>query len=466
MEEMVGRLTRQRSLIGEERRHFMNAVSIGLFDELIRRKLVPEYEILDSASDEITTITTRKIISAMPCEWTIEMMIDAAICTLNVQIAASKFGFALRDAHFQNVLFDNGNALFIDFDSFIPCVSKSRWVASGEYRTEIRRPITLALSGHESIIRKILEHHETLSTERLWTLQYPLLFKLTKFFRISSLMTVLRERLALLGLFNFQNALIHLANSGPNLAVVDTSKAKIFFKHFSILIKFLAKCLATVIVIRPKREVRRLNKLKTNNRQFGYWSNYYSDGDATQSADRFEVIARCIEDLQIVSVTDVGGNDGYFLSKLMLKKQMNECVLLDFDSKSVERARQHFLSEEKKTVVGVVNIAFPLKPSIEITNRFKSDCATALALMHHLTLRHRMQFGEALDSLMEYTQRYLVVEYMPLGLWDGKSSIKIPEWYSESNFVSALEARTQVLRREEIDSNRVLFVCERLINTI
>ena len=158
MEEMVGRLTRQRSLIGEERRHFMNAVSIGLFDELIRRKLVPEHEILDLASDQMTTITTHKIVSAMPCEWTIEMMIEAAICTLNVQIVASQFGFALRDAHFQNVLFDNGNALFIDFDSFIPCVSTSRWVASGEYKTEIRRPLTLALGGHESIIRKILEH--------------------------------------------------------------------------------------------------------------------------------------------------------------------------------------------------------------------------------------------------------------------------------------------------------------------
>jgi hypothetical protein len=462
MDEMVGSLTRQRSLVGQERKYFLDAVSIGMFDELIRRKLVPEFMITDLAPDQITTIKTSKIVSAMPCEWTVEMMIEAAICTLNVQIVASEFGFALRDAHFQNVLFDNGHAFFIDFDSFVPCLSTSHWVASGEYKTEIRRPITLALSGHDSIIRKILEHHETLNTERLWTLQYPTLFKIAKFFNLSSPITVLRERLALLGIFNFQNAVIHLANSGPDLALVNSSKVKTFLKQFAVLLTLSAKCIATIIAIRPKREIRRLTKLKSNNRQSGYWSNYYDNSVATESTNRFEVIYSCIEDLHIESVTDVGGNDGYFLSKLMLKKQINNYVLLDFDSKSVEWARQQFMSEEKKTVVGVVNIAFPLKPSIEIRNRFKSDCATALALTHHLTLRHRMQFGEALDSLLEYTHRYLLVEYMPLGLWDGESSTKVPEWYSESNFVSALETRTRVLRREEVDFNRVLFVCERL----
>lgn len=455
----------KRLLDGENLKDLKLAIDSGLVKTLQEENLLPEFRINISDDGNSATLTTNYINSAMPCEWTYGMLIEAAICTLRVQKTADLFGFKLHDAHFQNVLFRNGRALFVDFDSLKPGKNKWGWAASGEYRSEIRRPINLVLNGYESLVRKALEHHESLARDRLWTIQHPLLFRVIRKLGIDRVIVITRERLALVGVFNIHNAIIHMADwSRENSKSMNSGNYRVIYRY-SFFLKPLARMICLFIRIKPEREIKRLLKKSNTARWGSYWTRYYSRRQSDISEifgnQRFEKIAAQVRSLEVRSVTDIGGNDGQLLYKLASNGILNNVCLIDADQVCVETGRQRFLHHRVNSVVGVVDLSCKLNPILGNPDRFKSDCALALAIMHHLVLRYRMTFDHALGMLFDMTGRYLLVEYMPLGLWDGEGASALPSSYTEANFVKSLEEYSRILNREDLDTNRVLFLCEK-----
>jgi hypothetical protein len=52
----------------------------------------------------------------------------------------------------------------------------------------------------------------------------------------------------------------------------------------------------------------------------------------------------------------------------------------------------------------------------------------------------------------------VLIEFMPLGLFDGTSTPPIPSWYSVDWFRSNFAKQFELLQEETLEENRILFV--------
>jgi hypothetical protein len=60
--------------------------------------------------------------------------------------------------------------------------------------------------------------------------------------------------------------------------------------------------------------------------------------------------------------------------------------------------------------------------------------------------------------LLRFSSEYVFIEFMPLGLWNGKSSPAVPDWYTMEWFTKNFEAFFELIEMTEIEQNRVLFI--------
>ena len=82
--------------------------SSGLIEELVSKNLLVESKL--SLSPEIEMIIEhKKLFQSSLSDWSIDMLLSAAKTTLLVNDIANKYGYELKDAHSQNILFDCEN---------------------------------------------------------------------------------------------------------------------------------------------------------------------------------------------------------------------------------------------------------------------------------------------------------------------------------------------------------------------
>ena len=79
-----------------------------------------------------------------PWEWTFGELRDAALLTLDVQLAAIAAGWTLKDASAFNVQFQRGRPILIDSLSFEPLEEGSPWVAYRQFCEQFLAPLALA----------------------------------------------------------------------------------------------------------------------------------------------------------------------------------------------------------------------------------------------------------------------------------------------------------------------------------
>src|SRR5215217_6932771 len=78
-----------------------------------------------------------------PYEWTFGELQDAALLTLDVQLAALEAGWTLRDATAYNVQFRDGRAILIDSLSFAPHEQGAPWIAYRQFCEHFLAPLAL-----------------------------------------------------------------------------------------------------------------------------------------------------------------------------------------------------------------------------------------------------------------------------------------------------------------------------------
>ncbi len=62
--------------------------------------------------------------------------------------------------------------------------------------------------------------------------------------------------------------------------------------------------------------------------------------------------------------------------------------------------------------------------------RLQSDVVLALAVTHHLLLVQKIPVARILKTIGAYSRRLVFVEFMPLGLWDGRTAPPVPAGYT------------------------------------
>jgi hypothetical protein len=90
--------------------------------------------------------------------------------------------------------------------------------------------------------------------------------------------------------------------------------------------------------------------------------------------------------------------------------------------------------------------------------RLRSDLVIALAVTHHLVLSQNFPLREVLRTMAGYTRRFAMVEFMPMGLWNGHTAPPVPGWYTQDWFHRIFAEFFDSITVEKLEENRILFV--------
>ena len=101
-----------------------------------------------------------------------------------------------------------------------------------------------------------------------------------------------------------------------------------------------------------------------------------------------------------------------------------------------------------------------LKP---VNERLQCDITICLALLHHLILSQKYNLETIFQELYDYGSGYLVVEFMPKGLWLYGREVDVPSWYTSSWFKDKMTSRYSIIAEEQVEENYILFIGKRKI---
>lgn len=399
----------------------------GFIDELVSRRFIPKTRILDeNIPDELKEydlVLEHESIYPIfyPREWSFEMVKMAALSFLEISKVAFSYGYYCKDCHLFNVVFDGTHPLWVDIGSFLKTSKKTFPFPLSSFYLSILYPLSAWKNGAEFIGSSLLSSPTDVEEIEILLYKYPFLRVMPKLHRI----------------FLFFIKALH------NLKAKD---------------KFFVK----IILSDLKRKLIRMNYRKSS-RWNDYQDEYMDKHGNFIKDDRFDRITEFLQQYSPSSILELAGNSG-ILSELILKRIGNvKIICTDYDSLAIDSM---FRRIKKRKIYnffcGKLNFMVTRSSSSEITpsERLKSDCVLALAVTHHLSLTQGYSFDLIFENIKLYSRRLVFIEYMPLGLWNGKTALPLPKWYNQEEFERAFNKHFEILKIEKLDENRILFIGE------
>jgi hypothetical protein len=380
-------------------------------------------------------------------EWPPHMLKAAALLTLDICSELAKHDLVLKDAYPWNVVFEGPRPIFVDFTSVVPQDPKLLWVAYDQFCRFFLYPLTLASWRPSKISRMLLLDHINGVSD---------------------------------------NDLVPLLPSGAWLAM-PWLVSRVYLPRMVLrMVKTFGGegSLATMSArLAPSRQarisffgsLRRIVKSIRLPSQHSRWADYYADIESFLRPADFNLkqtaVARILEQHRPETVVDIGCNQGGYS---ILAAQAGARVTA-FDSDEDSIALLYKLAGERNLhILPLVNdflspspaagwraLQYPAAPQ-----RFRSDMALALALVHHLAITQRQTFERIVAGLADYADRWLLTEFVPL---DDPRAREISltqqrdlSWYTLDNYIASL--RTVFSTVEPYPSHpegRTLLLCAR-----
>jgi hypothetical protein len=130
------------------RDHYDQLVNSGLYDNLVRRKLLVTHQEVDQAAprpDLAHRVICPEALNfiSYPYEWCFSQLRDAALATLKIQKLALEHGMTLKDSSAYNIQFQHGHPLLIDSLSFEIYQADQPWVAYRQFCQHFLAPLSL-----------------------------------------------------------------------------------------------------------------------------------------------------------------------------------------------------------------------------------------------------------------------------------------------------------------------------------
>jgi len=392
----------------------------GLLSTLIEEQLFPETIKTEFFTEKYFIVLEHSKIhpQSFIYEWSFDMVKAAGFCILNVNKIASKFGYVTIDAHPYNVLFKGCQALFLDLGSFIENKKDKEWNAEKEFNGFYNYPLKIWNKVGYAMARRIYSDLSCLSYE-----EYNLL------------------------------KMISLPN---------------FINTIPLIYKRVILKLCRVLHLKKKTDFLKIEKRLTDIKyktKKSIWSNYhesYLKDNAIDSSPRFDYIIQRTKELGIASATELAGNWGLFSYLLLKRTNVQNIICTDYDEIAVNRMFHFFKNSEYKQSLSPVLIDFMRPVELYISGkpskRFKSESVYALAVTHHLIIGQGYNIESIFQKIGEYTSKFIFIEFMPLGLWDGNNSTPVPTWYNQKWFKEKFELFYELIEIKELEKNRILFI--------
>jgi hypothetical protein len=397
----------------------MDFLYSDLYKELYKLGSIPKTEISEFQHDKFEVVLKHETASFItyPHEWSYQMFKDACLLYLNIFEIATKHGYHLKDGHPYNIVFFNNKPKFVDIGSFIKSENN---VNLDEFNRTMLVPLLIWSKGYYNVALNIISDDRS---------KLSLKDGLKVYFGIN-----FYERPGL----RFLKKIYSYRKQEEKVIVNSDLKSKIrFIKELMV---------------------------KQNTTAWGNYHSEYHDGNQIKSTPRFDKIIYYINQFNdIKSVYDIACNQG-IVSKLISKECLSVTKLIstDYDEKAIDYFYETANNYDNITI-GVSDLICPISNFQEkpLVDRFRSDCVLVLALLHHLILGQKIHLDIILNRLKSLSNKYLFIEFMPLGLWGGEGYVypEIPEFYTLEWFVENLSNHFIILKEEELETNRILFIC-------
>ena len=409
-----------RGLTIEGREAFYRLKEIGLLAELEQKSLIPTSSVTNYNTQYFDVVIEHEKIApaSFVYEWPFDMVKAAGECILNVNLIAAKYNYQTIDAHPYNVLFKGCQPLFIDLGSLIAVENATGWNALEEFYGYFKYPL------------------------RIWNdISYPMARRLYD------------EDLSFISSDDY-NRLINLSTPSY-VKKIRALKQKISGRVTNKVSKTLIEKLETY---KSDLKVLTRNKITTQ------WGNYHDDyiiDDKISGSDRFKTIISKIAEFKIETITELAGNWGLLSYLLLEHTGVKHINCTDYDENAVNKMYNYFKDTKYAQQLSPALIDF-MKP-VELCNsgrpaeRFKSEAVFALAVTHHLVLTNKYDLSVILKKIGEYSSKYIFVEFMPLGLWNGEAAPELPGFYNQDWFTKKFEEQFSILDIAHIEENRILY---------
>ncbi len=331
--------------------------------------------------------TLRRI--TYPYEWSISMLADAGIRTLDLQMKLLESGCSLKDGTAYNIQFVGGRPRFIDLSSIERPKRLDVWFALGQFSQMFTFPLLL-------------------QRYRGWDLRSYFLANLGG--------RGIEDVAKCFGPFQKLRPRLLLDLTLPLWLHRWGEKGKRAKRE--VLEKPRENPQAQLLNLRRLRT--KIDKLARGYKPAGVWSEYTQICNYDDQAEEAKksLVREFLESTEPRSVLDLGCNTGDY-SRLAAECGA-DVVAADADHDAVEMLYRRLRKEPAAITPVVLDLCNP-SPGIGLSNRERSpfiervdsECTLALALIHHLIVSGNLSLPAARDMLWEMTTRDLVLEFVP-----------------------------------------------------
>lgn len=445
-----------RAIYPSEEHRVRELFESGLVDALTEARLIPLTEVVDYEVDGFSLVLRHEKIEPIvfPNQWSYSMLKDAGVCLLQVNQIAMRYGYQTIDGHGFNILFKLNQPVFVDLGSFIKVRSGFRgWNGYEEYRRFFYYPLRIISGGNNYIGRAILNQ----TVAKNWMPHHAYYIYQYKMLRILGPNAVR---------FWFDN-FYRLRN------ISFFSDAEILARAPKRIGKWLVSLRNSKLLpfqrIDFSREISKLERMSLR-KSGSVWSDYYVTGDVRKGelfiSKRFERIVSVLKPHTIESALEFGGNQGLFAQALVQHTSINRVICTDYDEMAVDSMYNALKNTDNPIMPVLLDFTLLSTTSYGMPHfeRFRSDLVIALALTHHLILSQRVPLERIFSVFNQYSNRFVLMEFMPLGLYSARSKYPtppVPDWYTFDWFKATFEKFFTLLHVEELEENRILFFGEK-----
>jgi hypothetical protein len=428
---------------------FLEMYRDGTILQLLNHGLISEFEVIESTSNSVE-VTQPLLLVFASHELPFSRVAEIGRRTLDLVKLLDKRGYGLIDASLENWAFEGITPKFVDFGSFLKKSSKLQLLFhENEFRSGILGPLELA--KRNTHLGGLLLY----PGKQDWDFRE---------FKIQKSGGILELLLRLVKKYHLRSIARNLFYSLSKYPFIDGNRVlnEVYSKTTANVYVAILPFFFLIYRIRFSFFERRLRVLASSFTvpMGSYWANYEERNRADLS-ERFESITEIICSLQPKKLLDVGGNSGYLSRSLSERLPETSFLTLDIDRGALEVGIERTQGERAEFSFGLFDLSNPIESPnlLPLAERFRAGVVVCLALTHHILLQDHLPLEKLVARLRDLTSDYVLVEFMPLGLWSpGQKYIDSPSWYTEEYFKQGFNKEFRQINRVQLEENRILFV--------
>ena len=372
----------------------------GLLERLIQQNAVVRSRFVDDAELARTLAGENRPFThfiehdvlrriTFPYEWSVSMLADAGVCTIDLQLRLLESGYALKDATAYNIQFVHSRPVFIDLGSFERPSRLDIWFALGQFEQMFVYPLLLVRRCGWDLRSYFLPNLAGRSAEQV----------VRCFGRLGRLRPSLLMDVTLPAMLNRWSD----RRGAASRELIEKKKTDPGAQKLNL-----------------QRLRRKILKLAAGYRPGGVWSGYTQTCTYDRSAEEHKksLVGEFLRSTRPRTVLDLGCNTGDY--SLLAAESGAAVVAADSDHDAVELLYRR-VRESRASVTPMVVDACNPSPGIgymnreraPFTDRSAADCVFALALLHHLLVSGNLPPAAIRDLLHRLSKRDVVLEFVP-----------------------------------------------------